>query len=124
MYPTPPRNKMDGITCPCIIPQILQWEFFRLDLLKFERPPKPLDKDVVQGASPAIHADGVLPVEQHTRASLGRELGTLVGIEHLRQLALRKHPFKGGHEKKASRVFDIPGRTHSGCSSRSRRTGT
>src|SRR5580658_3297088 len=57
---------------------------FQIHLLVFERPPQPLDKNVVHTASPAVHADGDLPRRQLAGELLAGELRPLVAVKDVR----------------------------------------
>src|ERR671932_2898822 len=54
-----------------------------IDLLVFERPPEPLDEDVVSPRALAVHADGDPGLEQHAREVVAGELRSLIGVEDL-----------------------------------------
>src|SRR6266700_2359838 len=54
----------------------------QVDLLIFDRPPKPLDENVVTPGAEAIHTDRDPIVQQQTGESSAGELATLVGIEN------------------------------------------
>ena len=66
----------------------LSWRLVvvKINLLVLDRPPQPLDEDVVQATSPAIHADGNLPVFQNPSETLRSKLCPLIGVEDLRLL--------------------------------------
>src|SRR5690242_8914323 len=53
----------------------------QVDLFVFQRAPQPLDEDVVQAASFAVHADAYSGVTQNARERLGGELRPLVCVE-------------------------------------------
>ena len=57
---------------------------FQVHLLIFERPPQPLDENVVHASAASVHADGNLPGRQFAGELLTGELRTLVRIENLR----------------------------------------
>ena len=64
-----------GLPAHCFCPQI--------DLLIFDGPPKPLDKNIVAPSPFSIHADrDVMFVEQVCKGKAGK-LAALIGIEHL-----------------------------------------
>jgi len=52
-----------------------------VDVLVLDATPQPLDEDVVQGASPPIHADGNPLTQQDPREGLAGELRALVAVE-------------------------------------------
>lgn len=47
-----------------------------------DRPPSPFDKEIVQRAAPAIHADRDPRSRQAAGEGEARELDALVGVEH------------------------------------------
>lgn len=55
-----------------------------IDLFVFDRPPEPLDEDVVAPRALAIHRDGDLSLLQHGCEVDGGELRTLIGVEYFR----------------------------------------
>ena len=52
-------------------------------LLVLDRPPQPLDEDVVQGPAPAVHRDSDAMTFQSARVGRRRELGPLIRVEDL-----------------------------------------
>lgn len=58
---------------------------FRIDLLIFDRPPEPFDKDMVMRPSSTIHTDPDPGLRQATGKGEAGELGALVGVEDHRQ---------------------------------------
>ena len=62
-----------------------------VDVLIFDRPPQPLDKDVVEASSPAIHADPDVVIEKNLGKGFAGELGALISVEYLRSPMLQCH---------------------------------
>src|ERR1700737_4358662 len=58
-------------------------------LLVFDRPPKPLDKDIVTPCAFAVHADGDAILDQHAGELGAGELATLIGVEDVRRAVFR-----------------------------------
>src|ERR1019366_4918968 len=56
----------------------------QIDLLVFDRAPKPLDKHIVAPGAAAIHANGDRILQQKPGESGAGELTALVGVENLR----------------------------------------
>src|SRR6478752_6750428 len=56
----------------------------QIDLLIFDRPPQPLDKDIVAPRTATIHADRDRVLQQQAGERGAGELIALVGIEDLR----------------------------------------
>jgi hypothetical protein len=54
-----------------------------VDLLVLDRPPEPLNEDVVASGAPSIHADGNAGLEQHAREVVAGELRALIDVEDL-----------------------------------------
>src|SRR3954462_11093633 len=54
-----------------------------VDLLVLDRPPEPLDEDVVAPGALAAHAYGDAGLVQHVGEALAGELRALVGVEDL-----------------------------------------
>lgn len=69
-------------------PQIVQrvwWVavILEIDVFVFDGSPQPLDENIVEGASPAIHADqDILGFESSGKCVAG-ELRTLIGVENV-----------------------------------------
>src|SRR5271165_2868710 len=59
-------------------------------LLVFDRPPKPLDKDIVTPRAFAVHADGDAVFEQHAGELGAGELAALIRVEDFRPAMLRQ----------------------------------
>lgn len=57
--------------------------FMEIDLLVFEASPKTLREDIVEGSSPAIHADTNLPSLKNPDVARAREVAALVGVDDL-----------------------------------------
>src|SRR6185436_16087329 len=57
----------------------------QIDLFVLDRPPYPLDEDVVAPRPLAIHADGDAVVRQLAGEGLAGELRALVGVEDVRR---------------------------------------
>ena len=55
-----------------------------VEIVVLERPPQPLDEDVVLNAPATVHADGDAVVLEQVREDLAGELRSLVGVEDLR----------------------------------------
>lgn len=55
----------------------------KVNVLVFDAPPEPFDKDIVQCPAPSVHTDGNLPVLQHLCELPGGELASLVRVEYL-----------------------------------------
>src|SRR5215212_8657625 len=55
-----------------------------IDLLVLDRPPEPLDEDVVAPGTLAVHADGDAGLVQHAGEVVAGELRALIGVEDLR----------------------------------------
>jgi len=70
------RQADDQLTEVRIAPEI--------DVLVLHCPPETFDEDVVERATPTVHADGHALALQDARERVGRELGTLVAVEDLR----------------------------------------
>ena len=71
------------------------------DFLVFDRPPEPLDEDVVAPGAFAVHADGDLGILQNLREVDAGELRSLVGIEDFR-LAVAAERFLQGLDARQS----------------------
>src|SRR4051812_155385 len=54
-----------------------------VDLLVLDRPPEPLDEDVVAPGALAVHADGDAGLVQHAGEASAGELRALIGVEDL-----------------------------------------
>src|SRR3712207_4789164 len=54
-----------------------------VDLLVLDRPPQPLDEDVVAPGALAVHADGSTGLVQHAGEGVAGELRALSGVEDL-----------------------------------------
>src|SRR6187455_2739511 len=66
-----------------------------VDLLVFDRPPEPLDEDVVTPCALAVHADSDFGGLQHL-GEVGRaELTSLIGVEDLRLAMPRERLLQG-----------------------------
>ena len=59
-------------------------QLVQIDRLVFERPPQPLDEDVVHAPAPAVHGDRDTRVLEHTGELEAGERAALIGIEDLR----------------------------------------
>ncbi len=55
----------------------------QVDRLVFERPPEPLDEDIVHAAAPAVHGDRHACVLEHIGEVGAGKLAALVGVEDL-----------------------------------------
>ena len=56
-----------------------------IDLLIFDRPPKPLDEDIVSPCALAVHRDGDFSLLQYRREVDGCELGPLDALLRVKQ---------------------------------------
>lgn len=56
----------------------------QINVMVLERPPKPLDKDVVLASAAAIHGNGHTGTLERCGEQLAGKLGTLVGVENVR----------------------------------------
>ena len=54
-----------------------------IDLLVLDRPPEPLDEDVVAPGTLAVHADGDAGLVQHAGEVVAGEPRALIGVEDL-----------------------------------------
>src|ERR1700704_5900135 len=61
-----------------------------IHFLVFDRPPKPLDKDIVAPRTFAVHADGDAVFEQHAGKLGAGELAALIGVENFRLAMFRQ----------------------------------
>ena len=66
----------------------------QIDALVLQRPPQPLDKDIVHPATLAVHRDAYPGVAQHVGEVLAGKLTPLVGVEDLRCPVVRQRLFK------------------------------
>ena len=55
----------------------------QVKILMLERPPKPLNENIVLDSTAAVHADGHVLLFQQTSKCLAGKLGPLVGVENL-----------------------------------------
>ena len=60
-----------------------------------DRPPEPLDKDVVLAAPPTIHADGDPVVLEGLGKVVAGKLSPLVGVEDIRPAVAAQSLLKG-----------------------------
>ena len=60
----------------------------QVDLLVLDRPPQPLDEDVVAPRALAVHADGDPGLQQDAGEGVAGELRPLVSVEDLRPAML------------------------------------
>ena len=74
-----PAERSTGIADTVVGPQV--------DLLVFDRPPQPLNKDIVAPRAAAIHADRDGIVQQQAGERGAGELTALIGVEDLRPAA-------------------------------------
>src|SRR5689334_14848721 len=58
-------------------------EIAGIDQFVFERAPQPFDKNVVEGSTTAIHADGDATLLERSEEFAGGELRALVGVPDL-----------------------------------------
>lgn len=86
----------------------------KVNLLVLDRPPEPLHKNVIQATSPAIHADGNLPVFQKPSETLRSKLRPLIGVEDLRLLYPQGLVQSLHAERTLQRVGKLPGENISG----------
>jgi hypothetical protein len=56
----------------------------QVKILMFERPPKPLNENIILNSAAAVHADGRVVLFQGVSKGLAGKLGPLVGVENLR----------------------------------------
>ena len=55
----------------------------QVDLFVFDATPKPLDKDIVQGSTSPIHADGDFMLFENSSEGATRELRSLISVKYL-----------------------------------------
>jgi len=93
-------------------------EGMQVQVMVFEGPPEPLDKDVVPALAPSVHADGDVVILEHLSETVTDKLTALVGVEDFRPAMAAEGLLKGlnteirvqGIGKDARTVF-------SGCTS-------
>ena len=56
----------------------------QVKILMLERPPKPLNENIILDSAAAVHADGHVFLSQRVSKCLAGKLGPLVGVENLR----------------------------------------
>jgi len=61
-----------------------RWIFHDVDVVVFDRPPQPFDKNIVKDQSSSVHADFDLVLEQHLDERHRRKLDALVAVENIR----------------------------------------
>lgn len=62
----------------------------QVKILVFERPPQPLDENIILNPATAVHADLDLMRFEHFGESLGGKLSSLIGIEDFRSAEAAK----------------------------------
>ena len=67
----------------------------QVDLLVFDRPPEPLDEDVVTPGALAVHADRDTRVEEHAGEGGAGELAALIRVEDLGLAMVGESFFQG-----------------------------